>query len=145
MSSSDCLDQGIAFHTQSLSNRRCLQARVEHFLGFLQDLGSQHRRTPSLRFLIKPRHALLPVALHGPLDTDQRHAKGTRYLRLGGVSINTKLSGNHAKGRNIILGMNKYRHASIEVSHLAIAFLKSQLSVDVLHAIRKKRQLHLWH
>jgi hypothetical protein len=95
--------------------------------------------------LIKSRHAFLPIALYGSLDADQRHTKGTRYLRLGGVSINTELSRDHAKSRNIVLGMDKYRHIPIEVGHLAIAFLKSQLCVDVFHAIREKWELHLWH
>jgi hypothetical protein len=94
---------------------------------------------------IEPRHAFLPIALYGSLDADRRHAKGTRDLRLGGISINAELSRDHAKSRNIVLGMNKHWHIPIEVAHLAIALFKSQLRVDVFHAIGEKRQLHLGH
>jgi hypothetical protein len=90
----------------------------------LQYLGGQHRWTAALRLLIKPRHALLPIALHGPLDADESHTKGPCYLRLRGVAIDAKLCGDHVKGRNIILVVNKDRHASIEVGHLSIALFK---------------------
>jgi len=56
-------------------------------------------------------------------DQAERDAETRRSLiRLFGVAIDAKLRGNHAKGLNILLGVDKYRHVPIEVGYLAILF-----------------------
>ena len=140
-----CLGQRIAFHGQLLGNLRGLQTLIEPLLRLLQHFSRQHRRSPPLRLLVKPRYPFLPIELDGPIDADQRDSKGAGNIRLFGVAIEAKLRGDHAKGRNIPLGVDKYRHVPVEVHHLAILFFKGQFRGDVLHAIRKKGQVHLRH
>jgi hypothetical protein len=139
------LGQRIGFHTNPLGYLRDFQSLIKLFLRLLQHLRSQHRRSPRLRLLIKSRDPFLPIELNGPFDADERDAKGARNIRLFGVSIDAKLRGDHAKGRNIILGVNEYRHVPVEIGDLTIPFFKGQFRGDVLHTIREQGQLHLRH
>jgi hypothetical protein len=93
-------------------------------LGLLQHRHGQHRRPPPFRLRIKPLYSFLPIQFHRPFDADRRDSKGAGNIRLLGVAIEAKLSGNHAKGRNIFFGVDKYRHVPVKVGHLAIFFFK---------------------
>jgi len=122
----DRFGQRIGLHTNPLGDLRDLQSLIELFLRLFQHLCGQHCRPPRLGLLIESRYPFLPIKLDGPFDTDERDAKGAGNIRLFGVSIDAKLRGDHAKGRNIILGVNEYRHVPVEIGYLAIPFFKGQ-------------------
>jgi len=139
------LRERIALHGELLGDLGDFQSLIEPFLRLLQHLCGQHCRPSPIRLLIKPRHPFVPIEFHGSFDADQRDSKGPGNLRLLSVAVDAKLSRDHAKGRNILFGMDKYRHVPVEVDYLAIPFFKSQFRRDVLDSIREKGQLHLRH
>ena len=57
-------------------------------------------------------------------DVDQRRPKGAGNIRLRGVAIEAKLRRDQAKGRTILIVVDKYRHVPVEVGDLPRLFFK---------------------
>jgi hypothetical protein len=137
------LGEGVPLDAESIGHVRGLQAFIEQLLCLGQHCRGQHRRPAPLARLVEPFRSLFAVTLHGAFEADLRHPEGAHNVRLLGIPIDAELGGDHVKGGQIVLVVDKHRHAAVEVGHPPILLAERQHGSDVRNALGEDRQLDL--
>src|SRR5271167_2517053 len=100
---------------------------------------------PTAAFRIKALRAPFSIKLHRTLHADRGDPESPDDVALLRIPTFTKLARDHAKGRDVVLRMDKHRHVAVEVRDLAVPPFKGQFVGDVGYASGKHRQMTLRH
>src|SRR5271170_221506 len=107
--------------------------------------GGQHRWPARWPRCIKALRAPFSIKLHRTLHADRGDPESPDDVALLRIPTFTKLARDHAKGRDVVLRMDKHRHVAVEVRDLAVPPFKGQFVGDVGYASGKHRQMTLRH
>ena len=113
-------------------------ATAEQLLRPRGHLLVHHRRPPSSTRTIEGFDALFSIRLHTAFDAALGDAEGAHDLGLSADSLRDQLSGEHAKGPSIFLGMREDRRDAMEIGPLAVAANHAHTVIDLCGPIGDK-------
>ena len=137
--------QRVQLQTKLLGDLRQAHARDEEALDLSHHAGGQHRWPARWPRCIKALRAPFSIKLHRTLHADRGDPESPDDVALLRIPTFTKLARDHAKGRDVVLRMDKHRHVAVEVRDLAVPPFKGQFVGDVGYASGKHRQMTLRH
>src|SRR5271156_1710549 len=137
--------QRVQLQAKLLGDLRQARARDEEALDLSHHAGGQHRWPARWPRCIKALRAPFSIKLHRTLHADRGDPESPDDVALLRIPTFTKLARDHAKGRDVVLRMDKHRHVAVEVRDLAVPPFKGQFVGDVGYPSGKHRQMTLRH
>jgi hypothetical protein len=137
--------QRVQLQAEPLGDLAQAHAVDEKALDLSHHASGQHRGPSRRPRRIKALRAPFSIKLHRALHADRGDTEGPDDVALLRMPIYTKLARYHAKGRDVILGMNKHCNLAIEVRNLTLSPFKRQFVGDGGNASGKHRQMKLRH
>jgi len=107
--------------------------------------GRQNRGSSRGPRRIKALRAPFPIEFDRALDADRGDPESPDDVALPRMSMGAKLTRYHAKGGDVVLGVDKHRNLAVEVRDLAVSPFKRQFVGDRRDAGGKHRQMKLRH
>ena len=137
--------QRVQLQAELLGNLCQACALDQKALDLSHHFGGRNRRPARRPRRIKALRALFPIELDRALDADRGDPESPDDVALLRMPVGAKLARDHAKGGDVVLGMDKHRNLAVEVGDLAVSPFKRQFVGDGGDAGRKHRQMKLRH